>query len=96
MNERGLIDMWRVNNPNTTTFTWKNKSGLQHSRIYFWLISDSLQRSNCEAEIAQAPLTDHKAVMSSVRIALDRMNKRNPAYWKMNNSLLDNVCLFIY
>uniref|UniRef100_A0A3B5LM02 Zinc finger protein 346 n=1 Tax=Xiphophorus couchianus TaxID=32473 RepID=A0A3B5LM02_9TELE len=95
MNERSLIDIWRVNNSNTVHFTWKNKAGSQQSRINLWLISDSLQHSNCKAEIIQAPLTDHKGILLQDCMSLDRTTKRNPAYWKMNNSLLNDKSVYL-
>lgn len=36
MNERDLIDIWRVSNPHTKEFTWKNKCGSLQLRIEMW------------------------------------------------------------
>ena len=90
MNERGLIDIWRVCNPNIKEFTWGNKTGSLQSRIDFWLISESLTYSHCKVEIMPTPLTDHKAIFLTLNMSLDKEHKRTPAYWKLNNSLLLN------
>ena len=93
MNGLNLIDIWRINNPKTKEFTWKNNSGSLQSRIDFWLISESLPYALCTAEIIPTPLSDHKAILLTLNMSLDKVNKRTPAYWKLNNSLLLNESL---
>lgn len=93
MNETGLTDVWRINNPNSKEFTWKNNSGSLQSRIDFWLVSESLPHTCCKADIIPTPLTDHKAIILNVNGPSNNMNKRTPAYWKLNNSLLLNESL---
>lgn len=79
MNERGLIDMWRVSNPNTKEFTWKNKSGSLQLRIDMWIISESLSYSDCKVEITLTPLMDHKAILLTLNMS-HRVHKKTSAY----------------
>lgn len=87
MNERGLIDIWRVSNPNTKEFTWKKKYGSLQSRTDMWLISESLSYSDCKVEITPTPQTDHKAILPTLNMS-HRVHEKTSAYWKLNNSLL--------
>lgn len=59
MNERDLIDIWRVSN--TKEFTWQ-------LRIDMWLISASLSYSDCKVEITLTPLTDPKAILLTLNM----------------------------
>ena len=38
-----LVDIWRIGNPNTKKFTWRQKTPFVQRRLNFWLVSDSLQ-----------------------------------------------------
>ena len=41
--EQDLVDIWRVRNPLTARFTWRQKSPIIQRRLDFWLVSDTLQ-----------------------------------------------------
>ena len=38
-----LIDIWRIRNPDSKLFTWRQKKPLVQRRLDFWLISDVCQ-----------------------------------------------------
>ena len=38
-----LIDIWRLRNPNTRQFTWRQKTLLIQSHLDYWFASDILQ-----------------------------------------------------
>ena len=37
-----LHDIWRIQHPNTRSYTWSRKSPFSFSRLDYWLISDNL------------------------------------------------------
>ena len=37
---RPLVDIWRIKNPQTRSYTWSQKSSTVLCRLYFWLISN--------------------------------------------------------
>lgn len=55
MNERNLIDIWRLKNPTIKEFSWKNRSGSSQSRIDYWLISDPLSEYVSTSKCCQHP-----------------------------------------
>ena len=46
-----LVDIWRIRNPTTPLFTWRQKIPVVRRRLDFWLINDSLQDEIISAEI---------------------------------------------
>ena len=86
--ELDLVDIWRVQNPITKSFTWSQKSPKIFGRLDYWLISNSLQDFVSSSCILPALKTDHAAIV------LDLTNKdnqnRGPGIWKMNCSLLED------
>ena len=40
--EPDLVDIWRIKNPQTRSYTWSQKSPTVLCRLYFWLISNNL------------------------------------------------------
>ena len=38
-----LVDSWRIRNPNSKKFSWRQKSPIIQRRLDYWLISDLLQ-----------------------------------------------------
>ena len=39
-NRYNLIDPWRINNPETKTYTWSRKNPLKQAQLDFFLISE--------------------------------------------------------
>ena len=83
-----LIDIWRIRNPTTKRFTWRQKNPLIQRRLDFWLISNSLQDEIHKADIITSVKTDHSAITIDIN-SISETN-RGPSFWKFNNSFLDD------
>ena len=80
-----LVDIWRIRNPNSKIFSWRQKSPIIQRRLDYWLITDIV-------DIVTAIKTDHHA--GTLEIDSVDNQQRGPSFWKFNNSLLDDV-LFV-
>ena len=80
-----LVDVWRIHNPHTQRFTWRQHKTLKQSRLDFFLLSSELQSKLLSCDIKPGYRTDH----SIIDITLDLTKiERGSGYWKFNNSLL--------
>ncbi|VDI34332.1 blast:LINE-1 retrotransposable element ORF2 protein [Mytilus galloprovincialis] len=84
-----FIDIWRDKNPTQIQYTWRRKSGLEATRIDFFLVS-----KECKAQIVKADIrpiilksTDHNGI--SLKIRTQKVN-RGKGYWKLNSSILND------
>ena len=75
-----LVDIWRIRNPTTSRFTWRQKTPVVQRRLDFWLISDSLQDEIISAEIKTSIKTDHSAITLS-RSEERRVGKECRSRW---------------
>ena len=87
-----LVDIWRIRNPNTKKFSWRQKSPIIQRCLDYWLISDLLQDDVAKVDMVTAIKTDHHAVTLEIDSVDDQ--QRGPSFWKFNNSLLDDM-LFV-
>ena len=83
-----LIDIWRIRNPESKLFTWKQNNPLIQRRLDFWLTSSNLQEEIENVDIVPAIRTDHSAITLHVN-GIDETAK-GPSYWKFNASLLED------
>ena len=60
--ELGLVDIWRIRNPETKMYTWRSLNPLIQRRLDFFLISSALQPTVICAEIIPTVGTGHSAV----------------------------------
>ena len=60
--ELDLVDIWRVKNPQTKSYTWSQKSPVILCRLDFWLISNNLCDYVNSTDIIPAIRTDHAAI----------------------------------
>ena len=85
-----LCDIWRIRNPKTKRFTFRQQhcSGFIQRRLDYIFISNSLQESVLNTEVLPAFLSDH----SPVFISYNEMRNipTGPGFWKFNSSLLNN------
>ena len=85
-----LCDIWRIRNPKTKRFTFRQQhcSGFIQRRLDYIFISSSLQESVLNTEVLPAFLSDH----SPVFISYNEMRNIpiGPGFWKFNSSLLNN------
>ena len=86
-NELDLVDIWRVKNPQTKSYTWSQKSPTILCRLDYWLISNNLCDFVNSTDIIPAIKTDHAAIS----LVLGEIGEvKGPGMWKMNASLLDD------
>ena len=83
-----LVDIWRVKNPTTKSFTWSQNSPMILCRLDYWLISNNLQDLVTTTEIIPAIKTDHSAI--SLEFRNSDKDIKGPGFWKMNCSLLED------
>ena len=85
-----LCDIWRIRNPKTKRFTFRQQhcSGFIQRRLDYIFISNSLQESVLNTEVLPAFLSDQ----SPVFISYNEMRNIpiGPGFWKFNSSLLNN------
>ena len=58
-----LVDIWRIRNPETKRFTWRQKRPLIQRRLDYWLISDACQEDIERTDIISSINSDHSAIM---------------------------------
>ena len=83
-----LVDIWRIRNPNSKKFSWRQKNPIVQRRLDYWLISDLLQDDVVKVDIVTAIRTDHHAITLEIDSINDQ--QRGPSFWKFNNCLLDD------
>ena len=86
---RDLIDIWRIRNPYTRRFTFRQKTTLIQRRLDYFLISDILQENVKNVEVMPAICTDHSSIM--LRFSNLEKYSRGSSYWKFNNALLSDT-----
>lgn len=87
-----LADIWRIRNPKSKKFSWRQKSPIIQRHLDYWLINDSLQDDVAQVDIVTATRTDHLAITLEIDSLDDQQH--GPSFWKFNNSLLDDA-LFV-
>ena len=86
-----LCDIWRIRNPNSKAFTFRQRhfSGVLQRRLDYLFISNNLQESVKNVEILNALSTNHSPLFCSflylTNISIGR------GLWKLNNSLILNT-----
>ena len=89
-----LSDVWRIHNPVTKRFTWRQSKPLVQSRLDYFLISINLMQNVKQCEIKPSIKTDHSLL--SLKIKLKFGEKRGPGFWKFNASLLKDEIFIDY
>jgi hypothetical protein len=82
-----LTDIWRVKNPNTKRFTWRQNNPFISSRLYYWLISKDFCGFITKADILPTISSDHAPIIMKIRTF---ENKPGRGLWKLNNSYLND------
>ena len=86
LTELDLLDIWRIKNPETKSFTWSQKSPRIFCRLDYWLISNIFYDLVRSADIIPAVRTDHDAIFLEIGKLQNKI--KGPGHWKMNCSLL--------
>ena len=87
-NELDLVDIWRIKNPQSKSYTWSQRSPQIFCRLDYWLISNNLQDFVNSTDITPAIKTDHAAI--ELVLADSNQEAKGPGFWKMNVSLLED------
>jgi len=86
MEEKNLLDIWRIKNPNTRKYTWtSNHKPPIKCRLDFFLISDNLTGHYKNCDIVPGLRSDHNCAT----LTLENLDlPRGRGLWKFNSSLL--------
>ena len=86
INTNSLIDIWRVQHPNTNKYTWhSNTKPVIFSRLDYFLISNNLVNFVNKTDIKSGYNTDHSIITLNVDfVKIDK----GPGVFKINNSVL--------
>jgi len=88
--EFDLVDIWRVKNPETKSFTWCQSSPKIFCRLDYWFISNNLHDWIQTTDKITAIKTDHSAIKLVVED--NELNQiKCPGFWKMNRSILEDA-----
>ena len=90
MSDLNLYDVWREENGEKQTFTWKRKISrgkIQMGRLDYFLISESLINYTLNEKIQPGYRSDHSVVSLSLQFTKTPKTK---TFWKFNSSLLNN------
>lgn len=85
MKNVNLIDIWRELNTEVLRYTWHRKMRLQHSRLDYFLMSDSLSALVVDADITPGYRTDHFLIILSLS---NKEEERRFNLRKLNSSHL--------
>lgn len=88
LDQLDLTDVWRLRNPKSSRFTFRQKTPLIQSRLDFFMISNILQDTVVEAEIIPSVWSDHSAVVLGIKHLPDY--ERGSSHWKFNASLCED------
>ena len=82
-----LCDIWRIRNPATSTFTFRQKhsSGFIHRRLDYIFISNTLQEFVNDTRILTSLSTDHSSVLSLFK---EHKHTKGNEFWKFKSSLI--------
>ena len=75
-NELDLVDVWRIKNPQSRSYTWSQKSTPIFCRLDYWLISNNLQDFANTTDIIPATKTDHGAI--ELNLTDSNQNSKGP------------------
>lgn len=83
-----IIDAWRVLNPESPRFTWRQKKPEVHCRLDFFLVNQTTFCNTVSADITPRYKMDHS--MITLQISL-HSNNRGRGFWKLNTSFLNDI-----
>ena len=85
-----LHDIWRVKNPNTKRYTWRQKTPPIASRLDYWFISDTLHDFVKNTDIIPSIRSDHSAITLHIHSNPAMTEINGKGYWKLNNSIIND------
>lgn len=85
MSDLGLIDCYRILNPDKKIFTWRRKTPFKQGRLDYILISENLSNITETVSIKSGYRSDHSVVVYELKF---NSFVRGKGLWKFNNNLL--------
>ena len=85
MADFGLVDSFRILNPDLKKFTWFGHQATQASRLDRFFVPQQLLKGY-DSEFF--PYSDHKLVHCTLMIESTSGNNHGKSYWKINNNIL--------
>ena len=88
MDNLDLVDIWRIRNPESLKFTWRNRTraGVVQSRLDYFLVSSCIANMINRIDIVPGIRSDHS--MLYLYLETDKSERRGKGFWKFNSSLL--------
>lgn len=86
----GVVDIWRLTNPDKREYTFYSHNHKSHSRIDYFLISNNLVDSVQDITIGAIALTDHATVELCISTCLENIRSNR---WRLNTSLLQDTII---
>ena len=83
-----LVDIWRIRNPESKRFTWRQRNPFIFRRLDYWLISDACQDDIERCCIIPSINSDHSEIYLHFN-TIDKP-KHGPSFWKFNASLTED------
>ena len=80
--EHDLCDEWRLRNPETKRYTWRQKNPSISSRLDKWLISKTQSDSINEIDIIPSIKSDHSPIIMVIQFY---KKEKGRGLWKLNN-----------
>ena len=77
-NELDLVDVWRIKNPQSRSYTWSEKSPPIFCPLDYWLKSNNLQDFANTTDIIPAINTDHAAI--ELNLTDSNQNSKGPGF----------------
>ena len=83
-----LIDAWRILNPESYRFTWRQKKPEVHCRLDFFLVNQTTFCKTVSADILPGYKTDHSRITLQILL---HSNNTGQFFWKLNTSFLNDI-----
>ena len=88
MEDKGLVDIWRVEHPSTRQYTWRsNTKPRVQCRLDYFIISETITGNIKRNKILPGFMSDHSGI--NINLATTK-TKKGKGFWKFNNELLLN------
>ena len=85
--EQGLVDVWKMVNPDQNTFTWAKRNPYKFGRLDMFFISEHLLSVTLSSAVSPGYRSDHNVVTLHIN---SPQKKRGPGLWKFNEPLLND------
>ena len=83
-----FIDIWRVQNPETRRFTFRQKNPLVQTRLDYFLVTNEITDMVSSVDIVPSACSDHSSVTIKLNLIPDTQKGRG--YWKFNSQYLED------